>query len=708
MKNIEKYADGFKNPNRRYAIYPILHQKSFDKETVDLVERRGFAGVVGNLKYTKNFPNDEKAWTDACDGFREYIKRGMHAWLYDEEEYPSGSARGYVPESNPDFVAKGLYCYHYWKVLKGPLDYRADVPADKLYRALLLPVDSGEIIDVTDTQNENGVLYFDIPEGRYTLLIMSIRRLFDGTHSTESWAEPRNYISLADKEATRAFIECTHENYKKRLGDEFGKGVLAMFTDEPSLTSWQITSGVFPILPWLNTFPADFEKRYGYDFKYACVAVLTEKGEDIVKRRCDFWEFIADEVADSYFKMIQDWCHENNLKASGHMLREETLQSHVYCYGSFYRAMKKFDWPGLDMLETDIEPLMSDKEIPVARFIASFADINGEHEVFTEFQDLWYQVSPDGKVAGIDCYYNSVNWHLAMGVNNFTSYYSFKGLTDKEIYDFNTYTARSGYLLRQGVRDSRVAFFYPEAAAWSAYTPTAKLDSYDDSERTVILDKTFAKGAWELLHRQIDFDYIDRDILINSTVKDGILIYRDRAYTTLVMPCARVLEEDAMKRLIEIANDGVTVMFLTEMPAVSRNSGKAHPLCDELKRLVDCGKMFFTPDVDGIGNFYDEKLPSSAHSIYLSNNNGTNCDRILSHCRTTDDCERVVYIANMSADSDFAGKLGIVGDAAEIYEASPITGEINKIEFLKKSGIDEVEVSVKPGEGRFYLVYYAF
>lgn len=78
----------------------------------------------------------------------------------------------------------------------------------------------------------------DIPEGSYHLFMMSSRRLFDGTHAAESYSEPRNYINLCDPNATRAFLEVTHEKYAEKLSDEFGKGIRAFFTDEPSLIAW--------------------------------------------------------------------------------------------------------------------------------------------------------------------------------------------------------------------------------------------------------------------------------------------------------------------------------------------------------------------------------------------------------------------------------------------------------------------------------------
>ena len=700
MSKIQNLQNAFREPDRRYAVYQIIHEGASNLNRVSTYDDRWFAGIVGNVSYPVDFPDNRDIWNSVAAGIREYIARGMHAWLYDEKGYPSGTAGGYVTEMHPEYIAKGLYCYDYWRKISGPSVYRADVPGDLLWKAVLIPTDGSEPIDVTHCLNERNVLYVNVPAGSFYLFMMSIRRLFDGTHATESYSEPRNYISLSDKAATQAFIACTHEKYREVLGDEFGKGVLAMFTDEPSLISWNIRKGVFPILPWLDSYPTDFEAQYGYEFFKACVSVVTGLGPQVTKRRCDYWEFIADTVADSYFGTIQDWCHANGLKSSGHMLEEERLQAHVYNYGSFYRSMKRFDWPGIDQLQTETSALMNDDAIPIARFIASFADINGEHEVFTEFSD--HCVRERGETAGPECYYGSVNWHLAMGVNNFTSYYSWIGLSAEEIAAFNRYTARSGYLLRQGCRDSKVALFYPEAAMWDSYTPSTETRAIDYSEKTQKLDKAFVKASWDLVHRQIDFDYIDRELLCAGEIIDGQLHWKDRAYSAVVLPCARVLEEKAMKKLIELEKAGIAVFFCEELPEKTRESGESAPAVSELAELVKTGKMFFAP-TDSFGALLDEHLPEVCRTITTISENGSYQPMLLSHCRITEDGLRIVYLANMAAEP-YRGTLYVNGVYTETCEADSFTGDILPAVCTAENGRTALQITIQPGEGRFFLL----
>ena len=104
----------FQNPDRRYAIYPIIHGGvAANPSRAEDIEKKGFAGIVGNVPYGEGYPDDEAEWQRTSDGFREFLKRDMHVWIYDEKGYPSGTAGGAVTDMNPDFIAQGLYCYEY-------------------------------------------------------------------------------------------------------------------------------------------------------------------------------------------------------------------------------------------------------------------------------------------------------------------------------------------------------------------------------------------------------------------------------------------------------------------------------------------------------------------------------------------------------------------------------------------------------------------
>lgn len=701
-------------PDRRYAIYPIYHQGIIEgAKNIDEILDYGYAGVVGNLPYTEDFPYNEKAWEMTEKAYREFIEKGMHTWIYDEKGYPSGSAGGAVTDENPDFVAEGLYCYEYWKTLTGPCGYRANVPGDKLYSALLLPLDGGDPVDVTSSQDSSGTLHMQVPEGSYHIFMMSSRRLFDGTHAAESYSEPRDYICLSDKEATEAFIRITYEGYAKKLQDEFGKGILAFFTDEPSLISWNIRQAVYPIVPWHRTFPVKFLEKYGYPIELAVTAVVTKHGNQMVKRRCDFWDFVSDTVADGYFGTIQDWCREHGIKFSGHMLEEERLSAHVINYGSFYRSMSRLDWPGIDQLDSEPQKLMERDKLPIARLVASFADINGEKESFTEFSDHTSRM--ENKQIGIEWIYSSVNWHQALGINNFTSYYNFSAFSKEQIQKLNAYTARLGYLLRMGKRNSHVALLYPEATIWAAYTPTVAERARDFSEATLKVENTFRDISWELLERQIDYDYVDEKLIQEGEIRDGYLSYNDREYSSIVFPAVKILSKKTMEKLEELLINGVSVIFVGEMPSLERETGEACDFPMTMMKYRGNPNFYYSEDrclpgksripaltreLDLIPDYLDCVLTGADGSGKIVDGEIISAS-MLSHMRVDGD-KKILFLTNMGG-KPYVGKAILYG-TKKVELANPEDGSITEIDVAYQGEKCFIPVNLKPYKSVCYII----
>ena len=42
-----------------------------------MAKKRGFAGVVGNVPYGRDYPDDSAEWKRTAEGFRAYAENGM-------------------------------------------------------------------------------------------------------------------------------------------------------------------------------------------------------------------------------------------------------------------------------------------------------------------------------------------------------------------------------------------------------------------------------------------------------------------------------------------------------------------------------------------------------------------------------------------------------------------------------------------------------
>ncbi|MDD7773788.1 MAG: hypothetical protein PT954_05105, partial [Eubacteriales bacterium] len=74
MDKLHRYAKPFADPDRRYAVYQIIHGGAADPALAKHYDALGFGGIVGNIPYTRAFPHDETLWQKTAEGMRAYIK----------------------------------------------------------------------------------------------------------------------------------------------------------------------------------------------------------------------------------------------------------------------------------------------------------------------------------------------------------------------------------------------------------------------------------------------------------------------------------------------------------------------------------------------------------------------------------------------------------------------------------------------------------
>ena len=144
---------------------------------------------------------------------------GMEAWAYDENGWPSGFAGGKLLEDPENFV-RFLLC-------------REQSFFDE--NALAVYVLDGAHARRVTAPVEDCHVYYCISEG------------YD-----------RSYVDVLNADVVKAFIEVTHEEYKKRIpAADFGTVMPGFFTDEP-----QHYRGA---TPWSRVIPRAFLDEYGYD-----------------------------------------------------------------------------------------------------------------------------------------------------------------------------------------------------------------------------------------------------------------------------------------------------------------------------------------------------------------------------------------------------------------------------------------------------------
>ena len=463
----------------------------------------------------------------------ECERLGMNYWLYDEGGWPSGSACGQVYAKNPSkYVQKGIEVSE----IKLDAGQTYTVPADalsayadgKIYKP-------NEIIHNNNNNDEIAIRIFYIKE--YT------------SYSQQGAAVP----NLLCKQATETFIELTHKQYKKYLGNHFGKTIRFTFTDEPAVVPTNLQH-----LTWVDDLPDEFIKRKGYDILKFIPYLLNEPADnesgDITQARIDFYDVISQLFVERYFIPIRNWCRENNLLSGGHLGGEdEPIGNAKYGYGHALRALRALDLPGVDAIWRQIFPDVRNPIYP--KYASSVARQMDKPYVFTEsfavygngltpWQMKWItdqQYLRGVSLMVIACYPYSTRDHFMPGerphfgrVNPLWKY--------MDIY--HTYTARLGYLLTRGKPIVTTAVYYDIRSIWAgASAQTRAIELHEAISET-------------LISNQCDFDFIDDDTLADSQSTDGKLKIGAMEYDTVIVPATQWLSSEAIAGLKRFAKSG--------------------------------------------------------------------------------------------------------------------------------------------------------
>ena len=286
----------FKNIDKKYRPVPFWswNEKLTVEESVRQTKLMDEAGMGGYFMHARGGLQTEymsEEWFEnvgAC--IDECNRRGMHAWAYDENGWPSGFGGGRVNGKGEKYWQKYLR-------VKKLSDDLSQIPEHR-------------IIAKTDAY----CFYYDVNEF---------------------------YVDTLSKEVTLDFIDEIYKEYFDRFGTTFD----GFFTDEPQISR----NGV----PWSLGLPMEYEARYGESLLDVLECIFYEVG-DYQTVRMKFWKMIAELFSAHFMKPIYDFCQAHGVKLTGHLVLEESLGSQLISNGCCMPHYEYFDIPGMDWLGRDI------------------------------------------------------------------------------------------------------------------------------------------------------------------------------------------------------------------------------------------------------------------------------------------------------------------------------------------------------------------
>jgi hypothetical protein len=530
-------------------------------------------------------------------------KNRMLCWLYDEDRYPSGAAGGMVTE---DITTRARYLRlspsPHPEFCKSREDFDREIAAGGKPRGYYITsyeveLEGGYLASYRRTERDGKA-----GRGRLWHAALELER-------ESPWFNDQTYLDTMNRRAVERFIALTHEAYYRALGDEFGKSVPAIFTDEPNIrgrmtlpfadSTGDMRPGdmhprdIYPrdaayhqeaTLPFTDDFNETFRAAFGYDVLDILPELLWELPDGKISvHRWRYHDHAAERFVSAFTDTLGAWCEEHHIALTGHFLSERTLYQQTLRLGEAMRCYRGFQLPGIDIL-------IDDKELSTAKQASSVSAQYGREGTMSELYGVtqWDFDFKGYKLQG--------DWQAALGITIRCPHLSFMSMEGEAKRDWpasifyqspwweqypliENHFARLNTALTRGSPLRRLAVIHPIESFWLSFGPNDQT-----RETRAQLDEDFENLLCWLLYGLIDFDFISESLLPGLCEKAGApLRVGQMAYSAILVPRCRTLRHSTLERLEAFREAGGCLIFAGEAAdlADAEPSGRARALAEK-------------------------------------------------------------------------------------------------------------------------------
>lgn len=677
----------FEHPTKEYQGKPfwswngLLDEKELLRQ-IDVIKEMGFGGYFMHSRTGLETEYLGEEWFDLINKCADYgQKEDLESWLYDEDRWPSGSAGGMVTK-------------------------------EEKYRAMFMEMNylTKEVWE-SYKRDENTVAVFalTLADGIFS----GKRELKDGEalQEGETAVEFRTrysvcndnyngycYVNTMNKEAVEKYIELTHEKYKEKCGDRLGKEILGIFTDEPhrGAVFSNFAEGEKNAAPYTPGMFEEFEKRFGYSLRDNLPELFLRKEEgELSKVTRDYFELCQELFIECFAIPIYEWCKENHLIFTGHVLHEDSLCCQAVMQGSLMRFYEYMEYPGIDLLSE------GNKCYWVAKQIESTARQLNKEWVLSELYGC------TGWQMNFESYKNIGDWQALFGVNlrcPHLSWYTMKGEAKrdypasilhqspwyKDYHYVEDYFSRIHAALHGGKPECGLLVLNPIESVWArAYSGAFEWLMGLDKE-IQRLEKQYVQVFHGLMNHQIDFDYGEEDIMArHGRVENGVLYVGKSAYSKVLVAGVDTMRASTLKLLKEFAAQGGTVVFAGDVPAYV--DAEKSSLVKEF--AADCVEIPFEENAL-------VKACASGHEVAIQSEGKDNIFVQVHRIQGG----RLVMLLNTDRENGYQNVALNLGDGkyAELWDAR--SGKVTRPEYQVSDGKVTLTLDLEAGGERLYLV----
>ncbi|HEY5584001.1 MAG TPA: glycosyl hydrolase [Ruminiclostridium sp.] len=697
---MDNLINEFLNPTAEYRGKPFWSWNGkLEKEElirqIHVIKEMGFGGFFMHSRTgleTEYLSDEWFELINACADEAE--KLGIEAWLYDEDRWPSGIAGGMVTE-NPEFRMKSVKLEIFQNY--NEINWEAEVIA--AFACVLAGT------SVYEYERINKDTPIEAMKDKQILVFYLIEM------SRNSFYNGYTYVDTLNRKATDKFIELTHEKYKQKCGDRLGRSIKGIFTDEPHRGTLMDEFGAgndsdIWRAPWTAMLPLEFKNMHGYDLVEKLPELFLKlDGNSISQVKWHYVELVQQMFLDNYAKPINEWCKNNNIILTGHILHEDSLTAQTAMSGSVMRYYEHMEYPGVDVLTE------GNKAFWVAKQLSSVARQLGKKWLLSELYGCtgWQMDFEGHKAVG--------DWQALFGINlrcHHLSWYTMEGEAKRDYpasilhqstwwreYKYvEDYFSRIGLLLSQGKPCCDVLVVNSVESVWSQVHPGwAKMLTAKAPEITKLEEQYQDLFHW-LSGTHIDFDYGDEEMISRyysieqDLVGNPILKIGEASYKVVILGGMLTLRSSTLRLLEEFIQAGGKVVIAGDVP----------DYLDAIKSKLPQALLTEAVKVP----FERESLISSvckhlSFAIEVTDGDGKNIDDIYCQLRE-DDKNKYAMFLNINREKGYENVNIKINTQGNVEEWVCSSGE--RVGVMK-SGIDglvEFKTHFEAGKEHLYVI----
>jgi hypothetical protein len=578
---------------------------------------------------------------------KEAKKLGMQVILYDDLDFPSGTAGNKITEFQ-GHVAKALI------MVEGKANEKMKL---------------------------NGYLCSAVinKKTRQTFELAD----FDTNNLTDDFTIYHYYLKAAGQtavcdylnpEACKKFISISLDPYFERFEEYFGDTIVMIFTDDIAFYH------TLNAKHWTHIYNKEFEKEYGFSPVKYYPALWEDIGENTLAARAMLHGFRAELLSRGFIKLQSEWAAEKGILATGHQSGSR-IANPIWHVGDHIKFLKHMTIPGMDNIfgyrvYADAYKLISSAAISYNREIVMCETYGASYPTHFEVMSCLIEqylkginlIVPHGE------WYNQSHVRIPPDLNyNSKSYSSI-------LKPYNELAGNLARLLRPGKTQLEIGVIYPVESLLSS----KEMDFSDEFMDYVNTEKSIPDfvdyfDVGNCLSDKIrrDFVYLHPEVLLeNCEIIDGYLVLNGlQKIKTVVLTGATIISVKTLEILLALKQSGGNVIYSGLLPNKSAEFGRDEQVKKLINQLFDGKKSKSFNENDLIAEFL--AIPNNQVVI--------DCDKAVTNGTLTYIHRGDIYCFGNTSSLEVNTKIKIKGDFVPIFH-NPYTNESSSVSYTHKNG----------------------